>query len=76
MLLDQAARTYSDKMWSTITATYRSGIGYFGKEKKISMVHDDHKLGDSLKKLGTHKCGPDTNSDIAKVKFVNIINYG
>ena len=38
------------------------------------MVQYDYKLGNSINGVATHECGPDTRSDITKVKYVKTIN--
>ena len=61
-------------MRSTVTGTYRSGIGYVHKDNKLGIVQDDYKLGYSLKGVTTHECDPATKSDITKVKSTKKIN--
>ena len=61
-------------MRSTVTGTYRSGIGYFREDNKLAMVLDDYKLGNSLNGVATNDCGPATRSEITKVESVKTIN--
>ena len=61
-------------MRSTVTGPYRSVIGYVCKDNKLGMVQDDHKLGDSLNRVATHECFPDTRSEITKVNSSTTIN--
>ena len=61
-------------MQRTVTGTHRSGIGCVRKDNKLGMVRDDCELGDSLKGVATHDCGPDTRSEITMVDSATAIN--
>ena len=64
----------SETIQSTVTGTYRSGIGYVHKDNKLGIVQDDYKLGNSLNGLATHECCQDTRSEITKVTSETTIN--
>ena len=66
---ERGAPNYLETMRSTVTGPYRSGICYAHKDKKLGMIWDDYKIGDSLKGVETHEYGPATRSEINKVKY-------
>ena len=61
-------------MQINVTGPYRSGIGYVSKDNKLVMFRYNYKLGNSLNGVATHEYGPDTRSEISKVKSAKKIN--